>query len=523
MHGKVYLVGAGPGDPKLITLKGKECLGLADTIIYDYLANPALLSFAKESAEKIYVGKKGGSRNEPHQSYINRLIIEAAQSGKKVVRLKGGDPFIFGRGAEEAEALVLAGIPFEVVPGVTSAIGVPTYAGIPLTHREKASSITIITGHEDPEKEEHINWAKLATASDTLVCLMGMANLPVIVANLIAHGRDKQTPIALIQWGTYPHQKTLTGTLETIVSLSQSNGIRPPVVMVVGDVVSLRASMNWFESLPLFGKKILVTRAREQSHEFVDLLTAFGADVLTAPTIQIVPPDDFNPLDAAIQKVEQYNTIIFTSVNGVRFFKTRLYHLGFDIRILKGISICAIGPRTREEIMRLGIQCDFVASEFIAEGVLDALEHRGIAGKRFLIPRAMEARELLPVEIKKRGGIVDVVPAYRTLAPDNKEIEAVLQKGPIDMITFASASTVKNFAEGLDSNQLGVVGKSVIACMGPITAKAAERYGFTVSVMPKEYTFPALTDAIVQYYKESKDKPPQPRSRRSGLLNQGGE
>ncbi|MEK7748117.1 MAG: uroporphyrinogen-III C-methyltransferase [Nitrospirota bacterium] len=502
INGKVYLVGAGPGDPKLITVRGKELLALADTIIYDYLANPALLAFAKASAEKIYVGKKGGSKNALHQDHINHLIIEAAQSGKKVVRLKGGDPFIFGRGGEEAEALAAAGVPFEVVPGVTAAIGVPTYAGIPLTHREVASSIAIITGHEDPEKEtQHIHWEKLATACDTLVCLMGMANLSVMAAKLIEHGKDRSTPIALIQWGTYPYQKTVIGTLETIVDRAKVEGIKPPVVMVIGEVVSLRVPMNWFEALPLFGRKILVTRAREQSHEFVDLLTERGAEVRTAPTIKIVPPENFDPLDEAIRKVEQYNTIIFTSVNGVRFFKERLYHLGFDIRVLKGISLCAIGPRTREEIVSLGVQCDVIPSEFIAEGVLDALEKRGIAGKRFLIPRAMEAREVLPSEIKKRGGAVDVVPAYQTIAPERQVFEAVFEKGRVDMITFASASTVRNFMEGLDSSRLELAKRSVIACIGPITAQSAEKYGLRVSVMPKEYTFPALTEAIVQYYK----------------------
>jgi uroporphyrinogen III methyltransferase/synthase len=524
MRGKVYLVGAGPGDPKLITLRGKELLSFADTIIYDYLANPALLAFAKESAEKIYVGKKGGARSELHQDHINHLMVEAAKSEKVVVRLKGGDPFIFGRGGEEAEALASSGIPFEVVPGVTSAIGVPTYAGIPLTHREVASSVAIITGHEDPSKEEqHIRWEALATACDTLVCLMGMANLPIIIAKLIQSGRNSSTPIALIQWGTYPHQKTVIGTLETIVSRAQSEGIKPPVVMVIGEVVSLRTPMNWFESLPLFGRSILVTRSSGQAHEFVDLLTALGAEVLVAPTLKIVPPESFDPLDEAIRKVEQYNTIIFTSVNGVRFFKERLYHLGFDVRVLKGIALCAIGPRTREEILRLGIQCDFIPTEFVAEGVLDALEKRGIAGKRFLIPRAKEAREVLPSEIKKQGGVVDVVAAYQAIAPDRQEMEAVIHKGPMDMITFASASTVRNFMEGLDSNQLALVKQSAIAGIGPITAQSAQKYGLKVNVMAKEYTFPALTEAIVEFYKASKNKPPHPRSRRSGLLNQGGE
>ena len=505
MQKKVYLVGAGPGDPKLITLRGKELLAEADVIIYDYLANPLLLAFAKDSAERIYVGKKGGARSELHQDQINQQMIDAAKSGKMVVRLKGGDPFIFGRGGEEAEALAAENIPFEVVPGVTSAIGVPTYAGIPLTHRDKASSVAFITGHEDPAKEEqHIHWEKIATSCDTLVFLMGMANLSAIATKLIEHGRNPSTPIALIQWGTYPIQKTLIGTLGTIEEKAQSAGIKPPVVMVVGEVVALRDDMNWFESLPLFGRKILVTRATAQAGEFANLLALQGAEVIPFPSIKIMPPPSFTDLDAAIQKIEQYNTIIFTSVNGVKSFRNRLYELGYDIRVLKGISLCAIGPRTREEILRLGISCDFIPAEFKAEGILDELERRGIAKKRFLIPRALEARELLPTEIKNKGGLVDVVAAYQAIAPQGKEIEEILRKGPIDMITFASASTVRNFVEGVTQKDMEFFKKSAIACIGPITAQAAQKYNMNVSVMPNEYTFPALTEAIVKYFQERK-------------------
>ena len=505
MQKKVYLVGAGPGDPKLITLRGKELLSEADTIIYDYLANPRLLEFAKDSAERIYVGRKGGSRSELHQGQVNQQMIDAAKAGKSVVRLKGGDPFIFGRGGEEAEALVAAHIPFEVVPGVTSAIGVPTYAGIPLTHREKASSVAFITGHEDPDKEiQHLHWEKLATSCDTLVFLMGMANLQGIATKLIRHGRDPKTPIALIQWGTYPHQKTLIGTLDTIESQAKSDQIKPPVVMVVGEVVALRDQMNWFESLPLFGRKILVTRATEQAGEFVSLLTLYGAEAILFPAIKMIPPPSFLDLDTAIANIERYDTIIFTSVNGVKSFRNRLYDLGYDIRVLKGISLCAIGPRTREEIISLGILCDFIPAEFQAEGILDELEKRGIAKKRFLIPRALDAREILPAEIKNKGGKVDVVAAYQAIAPEGKEIEALLHKGPMDMITFASASTVRNFVEGMTRAGMEFFKKSAIACIGPITSQEARKYNMRVDVMPSEYTFPALTEAIVQYFQERK-------------------
>jgi len=507
MQKKVYLVGAGPGDPKLITLRGKELLAEADTIIYDYLANPLLLAFAKDSAERIYVGKKGGSRSELHQDQINQQMIDAAKAGKMVVRLKGGDPFIFGRGGEEADALTSAKIPFEVVPGVTSAIGVPTYAGIPLTHREKGSSVAFITGHEDPTKDEqHLHWEKLATSCDTLVLLMGMANLSAIIAKLIEHGRTPTTPIALIQWGTYPTQKTLTGTLDTIEAQAKQTKIKPPAVMVVGEVVALRNQMNWYESLPLFGRKILVTRATEQASEFANMLILQGAEVIPFPAVKIVPPPSFDDLDTAILKIEQYDTIIFTSVNGVKSFRNRLYELGYDIRVLKGISLCAIGPRTREEILRLGIQCDFIPSEFKAEGILDELEKRGIANKRFLLPRALTAREVLPTEIRNKGGVIDVVAAYQAIAPEEKEMEEILNKGPIDMITFGSASTVRNFVEGITPKGMAFFKESAMACIGPITAQAARKYNMKVSVMPSEYTFPALTEAIVEYF----NSPPAP-------------
>ena len=392
-----------------------------------------------------------------------------------------------------------------MVPGVTSAIGVPTYAGIPLTHRGKASSVAFITGHEDPATEErHIHWEKVATSCDTLVLLMGMANLSAIATKLIGHGRAPTTPIALIQWGTYPTQKTLIGTLETISEKAKSSGIKPPVVMVVGEVVALRDQMDWFESLPLFGRKILVTRATEQASEFASLLTLQGAEVISFPSIQIVPPPSFNDLDTAIHNIEQYDTIIFTSVNGVKSFRNRLYELGDDLRVLKGISLCAIGPRTREEILRLGIHCDFIPTEFKAEGILEALEKRGIAKKRFLIPRALEAREVLPAEIRNQGGVVDVVAAYQAIASQEKEIQGVLHKEPIDMITFGSASTVRNFVTGVTPKGMDFFKESAIACIGPITAQAAQKYNMNVSVMPSEYTFPALTEAIVKYFEARK-------------------
>jgi uroporphyrinogen III methyltransferase/synthase len=502
VNGKVYLVGAGPGDPKLITLRGKELLACADTIIYDYLANPALLAFAQETAEKIYVGKKGGARSELHQDHINHLMIEAAQAGRAVVRLKGGDPFIFGRGGEETEALAAANVPFEIVPGVSAAMGVPAYAGIPLTHRNMASSIAIITGHEDPTKENQIHWNHLATGCDTLVFLMGMGNLAEIMTQLMAHGRSPETPVALIQWGTYPYQKTVIGTVATIFAKAQQEKIRPPVTMVVGEVIALRNKMNWFESRPLFGRRILVTRAREKAAEFADQLASYGADVVLFPTIKIIPPSDYADLDVAIRQIEQYDTLLFTSVNGVESFFHRLTFLGYDVRILKGISICAIGPKTRDAITRIGLLCDFIPSEFTAEGILEELDRRGIAEKKFLLPRAMQAREVLPETIIKKGGQIDVVAAYQAIPPEESEIKKTWCKGPIDMVTFASASTVRNFMKKVNPEVQEMLSKSAVACIGPITAKAAQECGLRVDVVPQEYTFQALTESIVHYYRK---------------------
>ncbi len=506
--GIIYLVGAGPGDPKLLTLRGKELLERADVVIYDYLANPALLDFANDDAKLIYVGKKGGSRSSEHQSRINDLMIASAKQGKQVVRLKGGDPFIFGRGGEEVEALNAASLPFEVIPGISSAIGVPAYAGIPLTHRECASSFTVITGHEDQSKSEnHLSRTQLARGADTLVYLMAMGNLAKVVAELIDNGRSTDTPIALIQWGSYPFQRTLVGTLGNVLEKSKACGMKPPVVMVVGEVVSLRDRINWFESRPLFGKRILVTRAKAQATEFLDLLSGYGAEAIPFPTLQIVPPSNWDPVDDAIDRIENYDTIIFTSVNGVSYFRNRLKALRRDLRILKGITLCAIGPGTAIAIVDWGLHVDLIPETYTAEGVLETLKKNGISGKRFLIPRAEEAREILPEEIKRLGGQVDVAPVYKALQPDcgPEKMSALLKRGPIDMLTFASSSTLKNFIEMVGRETIDDWFKdSAIACIGPITAKTAEEFGLRVDVMPQDYTFAAMTTAIVDYFVKKK-------------------
>ncbi|MFQ5587482.1 MAG: uroporphyrinogen-III C-methyltransferase [Nitrospiria bacterium] len=502
--GKVALVGAGPGDPGLLTLRGKALLQTADTVVYDYLANPALLDFTKAEAERIYVGKKRGASNIAHQEKINEILIQSAKAGKSVVRLKGGDPFIFGRGGEEIEALAAEAIPFEVVPGVTSAIGVPAYAGIPLTHRKMASSVTLVTGHEDPEKGgSHLDWAKLATGSDTLVLLMAMGNLSAIVHQLVHHGRPEDSPVALIAWGTYARQQTVCGTLKNIEALRAEKNLKPPVVMVVGDVVSLRSTLNWFENLPLFGKRIVVTRAAAQAQDFVRQLSEQGAEPLVFPTLEIVPPPAWDALDAAIGQIESYDTLIFTSVNGVAFFRRRLRELRKDLRLLKGIFICAIGPGTAKALEDWDLRVDLIPDEFKAEGLLEKLAARGVPGRRFLIPRALEAREILPDELRRLGGTVDVVPAYQAVRPvySDADIAGFLGRGPIDVLTFASASTLHHFVEIIGQERFSKHLKtSAVAVIGPITAAAAKDQGLEVDIIPKSYTFSSITEAIMDYY-----------------------
>jgi uroporphyrinogen III methyltransferase/synthase len=428
-----------------------------------------------------------------------------------VVRLKGGDPFIFGRGGEEAQELVKAGIPFEVVPGVTSAIAVPAYAGIPLTHRDCTSTVAFITGHEDPTKEtSDIAWDKLATGAGTLVFLMGVGNLAKIASSLMEHGRTPETPVAVIRTGTMPEQRTVTGPLKDIAEIAKEEKIRPPAIIVVGDVVRLREELNWFEEKPLFGKRIVVTRAREQASEFLAVLAEFGAQCLEFPTIEVIPPASWEGLDRGIREVEGYHWLVFTSVNGVKYFFDRLETLGGDVRDLKGVKIAAIGPKTAEAVAAKGIRTDLVPEEYRAEAVVEAFKKEDIQGKRILLPRAREAREVLPQELKKLGAVVDVVEAYRTVKPegDKEGIREMLQHGDIHMVTFTSSSTVNNFLDMFQSDPvLEWMDKVAVACIGPVTAKRAEEKGLKVTLVAKEYTIPSLTQAIVDYFSQSQSMP----------------
>ncbi len=502
--GKVYLIGAGPGDPGLITVKGLECVQKADVIIYDYLANERLLDHRRPDAELIYVGKQG-SRHTLPQDEINALIVKKAREGKYVARLKGGDPFIFGRGGEEAEELADNGVPFEVVPGVTAATAVPTYAGIPLTHREHTASVAFVTGHEDPTKEEsRLHWDKLATGIGTLVFFMGMKNLQRIIDNLVGHGRSPETPVALIQWGTRTDQRVVTGTLSDIVPKVKEAKLGPPAIIVVGEVVRLRQKLNWFESRPLFGKRIVVTRSREQASVFSEMLIDRGATPIEIPSISVVPPSSWAEMDKALDEIETYHGVIFTSANAIRFFIQRLRERGKDIRELKGVMICAVGPRTAEEIEQYGLKADLVPSEYKAEGVLAALGGEKVKGKRFLIPRAKVAREIIPDGLRKLGAEVTVAVAYENVKPagDVERIKKLFEDRKIAAVTFTSSSTVNNFVEILGQKEYKTVLKgAVIACIGPVTAKTADEYGIKTDIMPKDYTIPALVEAMVEYFK----------------------
>jgi uroporphyrinogen III methyltransferase / synthase len=505
IKGMVYLVGAGPGDPGLLTLKAKRCIENADVIIYDNLANRIFLDYAKENAERIYVGKEGG-KHTLSQDKINDLIVHKAEQGLTVVRLKGGDPFVFGRGGEEAQVLVQAGVPFEVIPGVTSAIAVPAYAGIPLTHREHTSTVAFITGHEDPTKESSdIAWDKLATGAGTLVFLMGVGNLEKIALRLMEHGRAPETPVAVIRKGTVPEQRTVTGSLSDIAQIAEQEKIKAPAVIVVGDVVRLRSELNWFEEKPLFGKRIIVTRAREQASEFLSALSEMGAECLEFPTIKVIPPESWEGLDRGIGNTETYHWLILTSVNGVKYFFDRLETLGRDVRDLKGVKIAAIGPATAEAVKSKGLRIDLIPEEYRAESVVEAFRKEGIQGKRILLPRALEAREVLPQELLKLGAVVDVVEAYRTVKPeeDREAVMALLRQGDIHMVTFTSSSTVSNFMDMFQGVPvLEWMEKTAVACIGPVTAKRAQDQGLKVSLVAPEYTIPSFTQAIVAFFSQ---------------------
>ncbi len=502
----VYLVGAGPGDPGLITVKGLECIAAADVIIYDYLASPSLLKHATATAELIYVGKKGGDHTLP-QDQINALLVAKSMENKIITRLKGGDPFIFGRGGEEAEALAEAGIPFEIVPGVTSAVAAAAYAGIPLSHRKLTSTIAFVTGHEDPTKDESgIDWAALARGMGTIVFFMGVKNLPNIVAELTRHGRSPHTPIALVRWGTTAQQVTVSGTLADIVGRVKKAGLKAPAIIVVGEVVDLRKRLKWFEKRPLLGKRIVVTRSRDQASDLVKALSDLGAECLEVPTIRIAPPDDWGPLDRAVAELSAADWIVFTSVNGVERFFERLFRSGKDSRALGHLRTAAIGPATAARLKSFGVSSDMVPENFRAEAIVDAFRRQDLRGQTILLPRAQEARLILPEELAAMGALVREVPAYKTeqATTDARDLLERLEQKTLDLITFTSSSTARNFKALLPAKRFAeLTGGVPAACIGPITADTARRLGFEIQVEAPVYTIPGLVEAILKHFSES--------------------
>lgn len=498
--GKIYIIGAGPGDAGLITLKGVDCLREADVVIYDYLVGKDLLKYAKDDARFIYAGKQGGAHTLS-QWQINDLLVKEAKVGNTVARLKGGDPFIFGRGGEEAEKLAANKIAFEIVPGVTSAIAVPAYAGIPLTHRGVTSTVAFVTGHEDPAKEKSdIDWQALARIG-TLVFLMGVKNIEKIVQGLKDNGRPPKTPAALIRWGTTPRQEILEGNLSDIVKLARERKFAPPAIFVVGEVVALRDTLRWFDSKPLFGKGVVITRPEKQADDLAKLLIKEGAHPIHFPTIKIVPPPSCRELDAAIKNLEEYDWLIFTSANGVAYFFERLFAKKKDIRDLKGIRICCIGPATARQVANRGIKVDLVPRKFISEGILESFARKNLKGKKILLARAADARDVLPEGLKKLGAKVHVVTAYVTVNSGKKknELEALFKENQVDVITFTSSSTVHNFAK-IAGRGFKLPKGVKIACIGPVTAAAAQKAGFSVDIHQEEYTMEELVGALIKYF-----------------------
>ncbi|MDD2510422.1 MAG: uroporphyrinogen-III C-methyltransferase [Syntrophomonas sp.] len=499
--GLVYLIGAGPGDPGLFTLKGQRVLEKAEVVVYDRLVGDEILSMADPAAEFIYVGK-ASSRHALSQDEINALLAEKAAAGKIVARLKGGDPFLFGRGGEEALYLKERGYRFEVIPGITSAIAVPAYAGIPVTHRDATSSLAIITGHEKPgKKESSIHWRELANGIGTLVFLMGIENLGFICHNLITNGRDTNTPVALIRWGTLPQQQVLSGTLENIVERVKESGFQPPAVIVVGDVVKLREELNWLENQPLWGKRVVITRARAQASQLVERIRDLGGQAIEFPSIKIEKEKNLAALHNAFQNIGQYDWIIFTSINAVDIFFAESRQAGLDIRDLKGIKLGAIGPATRDKLLDRGLRVDIVPEDYRAEGILKELSARIKPGQWILLPRARGARSILPDTLRQWGAYVNEVYLYQAIAASqvSKATLKNIVAGNMDYLTFTSSSTVSNFVKIIGAENIpGLKGKVKVACIGPVTADTARENGFSVDILAQEYTISGLLEAILE-------------------------
>ena len=503
--GKVYLVGAGPGDIGLITVKGLRILERAEVVVYDFHLNPQILNHIRQSAEFIYAGKRGGHHTMT-QDEINRTLVEKAREGKMVCRLKGGDPFVFGRGGEEAEMLAREGIPFEIVPGVSSVVAAPAYAGIPLTHRDYSSSFSVITGSEAVAKGEEggTDWGAISKGNETLVFLMGVKNIEMIVQRLIDHGKSPATPAAVIRWGTRPDQKTVVGTLGNIVDLIRNEQIRPPAVMVVGNVVQLRRTLQWYEMKPLFGHRILITREYSADHEPLEDL---GGEVFEFPTARTVAPENYDELDRAIRTVASYEWLIFSNVSGFTFFLKRFLEIGYDIRDLKGIKLCALGARTAEEIERSGMRLDLVSEKVHGEDILQDFRNRTtkkeaeLDGTHLLLPCAENAQEPVAGYFRRAGCIIDTPAAYRTIKRERhgKRLTRFLTEGRISIAAFTSGEAFTNFLDIVGSDILPVLNKVAIAAIDSSTQEAIEKAGLTVEIIPAQATTTAMVAEIIRW------------------------
>ncbi|MDP7201365.1 MAG: uroporphyrinogen-III C-methyltransferase [Dehalococcoidia bacterium] len=502
MPGRVYLVGAGPGDPGLLTVKGLRCLESAQVVVYDRLLDPSLLQAAPDSAERVFVGKERG-RQALTQEQINQVLVDRALAGLDVVRLKGGDPFVFGRGGEEALALIEHGITFEIVPGVTSPIGAAAYAGIPITHRGIATTFTVISGSEDPSKPEStVSWEALARVGGTLVVLMGWAGLESILATLHRHGMPEDTPVALVHWGTWPRQVAVTGRLDNILARGREAGLEPPVIAVIGKVVELREQLRWFDRRPLFGKRVLITRSRTQASRLRGLLADLGAQPVELATIQTAPLDDYAELDATLARLGDFRWVFFASINAVEAVFGRLERgeTRRDARAFGNALIGAIGPATAEALLRHGLIADFVPARSVSEAVLEELSGRDWTTVPVFLPTADIGRNALARGLAGFGARVERVAAYRTVTPENIGAlarEALDQR--LDVVTFTSSSTVRNLLEALDGDGSGLK-SSIIACIGPTTAATARELGLHVDLVAERHTVEGLVEALVQHF-----------------------
>jgi uroporphyrinogen III methyltransferase/synthase len=501
----VYLVGAGPGDPLLISVRGQRCLEAADVVVFDHRVNPRLLRMARPEAERIDVGRAAPRPLE--QDAICFLLAEKAREGKVVVRLKWGDPFVFDSGGKEALFLHEQGVPFAVVPGIPAAVGAPSYAGVPVTYPEAGDTLVLVRGHEsETDAPPHVDWSRLAGLEGTIVCYAGARQLPALVKALLDHGRSSDEAAALVYDGTLPSQRTVQATLGTIAAAAENGGHRP-AIFVLGAVTALREHLRWFDDRPLFGKRIVVTRSREQAGELVDLLEDRGAEAIEAPAIRIAPPDDLEALDRAVAQAGTFDWIVFTSANGVDYFMSRLLEGRGDVRDLKGVRICTIGPSTAARLSRYGIKVDLTPAEYRAEALAESLKQTGpLDGARVLLPRADIAREMLADELRAAGARVTEVAAYRTVLgggdrDTDHDVYRMLLEKQIDAVTFTSASTVRNFVQILgEEPAVDLLRTTVVASIGPVTAEAAQQLGIETTVMPSTYTIPALVDALVEYF-----------------------